>query len=599
MDTRKSHAEFYLHLATSLLRCDPLDICTPRSLRKDLEVFASRTSQEGLAFLTKSLPRLGKALDQALLTGRLNVPQGFKIAHGTTNMPAMMQAYFSRVFSADGSLLEEACSASVKHIRQVCFHAYKLELPYSERQVNKVVDSFVTNEEALADLVIEDSAELDAAAYLIRDILSGFDPKEIVPSHGPGAVSTGEKLDQKWSFKRLIDSVHQVFPYYEYFVAGSAREIADRVKWYKGLQRVQHGVAKVVLVPKDSRGPRLISCEPLELQFIQQGVMRSLVPYLEKHPLTRGKVNFTDQEINRSLALIGSKTGSVATLDLKDASDLVSLQLVRKLFRETPKMLQAVEAVRSAATKLPNGRVLELRKHAPMGSALCFPVMALSCWALITAAVARATRQDGRLVGKSVYVYGDDIIVPTEWAQISMQALERHGLKVNRDKSCFTGDFRESCGMDAFKGVEVTPVRVKTPWTGRPSDGAAYSSYIQTANNLKAAGYLEAFEFLAERLRSTYGEIPYGTETAPFPCFLDVGAAQAIIRNRRRFRSRFNAELQRWEFLLKRVECKKLDSTLDGWHRLLRDLVAPPGDEPDVLVLRRSNRIKRRWAPVF
>jgi hypothetical protein len=64
--------------------------------------------------------------------------------------------------------------------------------------------------------------------------------------------------------------------------------------------------ARVCLVPKDSRGPRIISCEPAELMFIQQGIMRKLYSHLETHHLTAGQINFTDQSINRNLALLAS-----------------------------------------------------------------------------------------------------------------------------------------------------------------------------------------------------------------------------------------------------------------------------------------------------
>lgn len=599
MVTSNSHTDFYVSLAVSLLGCDPLHVVSPRDLRKDTSVITDRTRSEGLSFLTRTLPKLGKALDQGLTGGRLNVPREFKLEHNTTSRPAFMRAYFSRVFGEDGLILDGACPESVKHIRQVCFLAYKLELPFRDEDCDRVVASFVANEEDLCRQQIEESPLIDGASYLIRDVLSEFDVRDIVCKHGPGAVSTGEKLEQKWSFRRHVDSIHQVFPYYDYFVVGGSRELIDRIEWYKGLVRVKHGRAKVVLVPKDSRGPRLISCEPLENQWIQQGILRKLMPYVESNRLTRGRVNFSDQTINRELALIGSKTGKLSTIDLKDASDLVSMQLVRMLFKHNPLFLRALEAVRSATTILPSGEEITLAKHAPMGSALCFPVMALSIWSVITVAVARATRQRPSLVGQSVYVFGDDIIIPQEWTQISIQALVSVGLKVNIDKSCFTGYFRESCGMDAFKGVDVTPTRLHTLWTGRVSDGSAYASYIKYANSLLAKGYRDAYNFLLERLSSVYGGIPYGTETAPYPALVVGDVRQALLRNRKKFRSRYNALLQREEFLLPKVESRQLKSTLHGWPRLLRDLVSPPVGDPSVLVVRRSNRIKRRWMPVF
>jgi hypothetical protein len=198
--------------------------------------------------------------------------------------------------------------------------------------------------------------------------------------------------------------------------------------------------------------------------------------HLESHRLTKGYVNFTHQEVNRDLALHGSIHEHIATLDLKDASDRVSLALVRRVFAKVPVVLQALEACRTTETQLPDGRLVELKKFAPMGSALCFPVEALIFWAILVSAMCKRTRLPLSVVGKRIFVYGDDIIVPVDWAPQCMLALERVGLRVNTAKCCITGPFKESCGMDAFKGVCVTPIRFRKQWTDRNSDGTAYAA---------------------------------------------------------------------------------------------------------------------------
>jgi hypothetical protein len=403
MGTPNSHSEVYLDLLLSVLDQDPLGITSRKDLDADRRTLCNRFAKEGLSFLTKTLPLLGKALDLGLVELCLRVPREFKTAHKCTGIPAFLQAYFRQIFDVDGSLLEAASPDAVKHLRQLLFMFYKLELPYSKAAEERVIANFVATELELelgGDM--ETSALLSASSYIVREVLRDFNPKEIIPKHGPGAVATGERLEEKWVFSRFFKGIHRVYPYYEYYLAGWGKELMDRLGWYRSLERHESGVAKVVLVPKDSRGPRLISCEPLEYQWIQQGLGRKLVSHLESSWITKGQVNFTNQEINRSLALSSSVNKRYATLDLKEASDRVSVDLVSHLFSHNEEMLQCLLASRTTATKLPDGSELALKKFAPMGSALCFPVEALCFWAISVAAVMRRFRLQRQEVGSQV-----------------------------------------------------------------------------------------------------------------------------------------------------------------------------------------------------
>lgn len=573
--------EFYLDLSVQLVRSDPLAICTPKHLRKDIETTKSRVQCEGLSFLTKSLPKLGKALDQGLENSRFTLPQGFRQSHGNRSIPAFMQEYFNLVFGCEGILRKDASAEAIKHLRQCLFFAYKLESPYSKETEERVISSFVNTDGELSSLDFTDQ-DANLEQMITEDVFRDFDPFDIVPRHGPGAVATGEKMEDKWVFTRKYPSIHKLYPYYRFFVVGGARELGDRLGWYRSLQPVQYGTAKVVLVPKDSRGPRLISCEPLEFQWIQQGLGRKLMHHLETTQSTCGNINFIDQEVNRKLTLESSRTREFATLDLKDASDRVSMQLVRKVFARTPKLLSALEACRTSATKLPSGEVIHLEKFAPMGSALCFPVEAYCFWVLIVAALARHGIPSSR-GANLVKVYGDDIIVPTELAEVSIQALERYGLLVNRDKSCIKGFFRESCGMDAFNGVPVTPIRLKKPWTAKRSDGTALASYTSIANSLKAKGYTLVAEQMYRGIEGVYGTLPYGTGNSSFPCREVREVSHAIGLNRDRVETRWNGTLQRLEAKVLTVTAKSRQTQLDGWQRLLRDMVSGSPLNPSVV----------------
>jgi len=566
-----------------------------RSLCRDLETFQSRFASEGLSFATKTLPRLGKLFDAALDSGKLEASPAFSKAKGSRTIPAFLQGMYSLLFDRDGYLVTNN-AAAVSDLRQLFYLVYKLKVPYSPEDEQRVIDAFLRNEEELLHVDLS-SVDLSVEKRLMEEILEGFTPKDIIPRHGPGAVATGEKLEQKWRFQRLFSQIHQSYPYYDYFIVGGSHELLDRLEWYKSLKREDVGVAKVVLVPKDSRGPRLISCEPLEYQWIQQGLNHKLVRHLESHRLTRGQINFQDQSVNRDLALESSKHHFYCTLDLKDASDRVSLDLVRELIPEP--LIRYFEAVRSHATLLPDGRIVTLRKYAPMGSAVCFSVEALCFWVICVAAVMRKLPWGLQEVARHVYVYGDDIIVPTVAYDDVVSALHSVGLVVNIAKCCSNGDFRESCGMDAFDGVDVTPVKISACWSANSSDGSCLSSYAAYANEFARRGYDGVATSLRIAIRKVYRFLPCSTDSDSFPCEVVATRLEAHARNcAMGFRFRSNPDFQRLEYRVKVLVPKRTKTTLEGWPRLLRQQVGLAGERPDEVVHPRSTTLRWRWSRI-
>jgi hypothetical protein len=596
MVPRNSQVDFYVGLCEHLLLSNPLDTSS-RDVQRDISYLKYRVEHEGLSFLTKTLPRLGKELDKALESLRFEIPQNFKRSKRNRGIPAFMQEYLNRVFLDDGSLRTDACVDAIKHIRAVSYVVYKLQLGYTLAEESVVLNSFVLTDEELSFHGDEGQDALtQSASHIIEGIFLDLDPEDILPRHGPGAVATGEKVEEKWEFSRLYDCIHQAYPYYKYFIVGGARELIDRLAWYKNMHRQVTGCAKVVLVPKDSRGPRLISSEPLEFQWIQQGLGRKIMHHLESFWMTRGCINFKHQEVNQRLALESSLTREFATLDLKDASDRVSLDVVKILFGRLPKLLSKLLATRTTATLLPDGRTITLKKFAPMGSALCFPVESVCFWALAVAAITRFGREPLASIGRQVYVYGDDIIVPSKYADVVIEGLEEVGLLVNRSKSFKNGFFRESCGVDAYKGVDVTPTRVKSVWTGVSTDPGAFAAYVAYANAYAAKGYKHASDYLWSNIESVYGHVPSGFQNSPYICRI-VTDSRDVDNNRDHCKTRYNRSLQRIEYRVRVLEPVTVVSGLDGWPRLLKNQVFF-GDEVDNsrVVIPRTTKISWKWA---
>jgi len=545
-------------------------------LRKTCQKVRRRADREGIGFLTKTMPRLAKAFDKALCGYPLTAAQHGWKTMSNSELPRFLGEFFSKVLAPNGTILPNPCINSVKAIRQVLYTFYKYKLPYSAEQELSTLQKFketdaglqAVNERASAlyrDTVGNSNwptpsmkrgkrkSTLHRARILLARLFARFDPLDISPRNGPGAVAGKQQPWEKFLFSNVSGKITELYPRDAYFYASNGH-VCDEYKNFSSWTEVDLP-ARVILVQKDSRGPRIISAEPMDFQWIQQGLRRVIVRLIERHPLTKWNVFFTDQSPNQRGALLGSSSGRYATLDLNEASDRVSVGLVHLLFPEH--ITRYLMASRSSATVLPTGENIELQKFAPMGSSLCFPIMALSIWAILTAAAPNADTR------RSILVYGDDVIVPTAFAADAIEQLESCGLKVNRDKSCISGLFRESCGTDAFQGVNVTPVRFRTVWSSIPSP-EVYCSFIEYSNELYKRKYFTTYDYIAGELFRVYGGIPSKDMHLACPSLCEVPVAN---RPRRR---RSNPHLQKCEYHVWDVSAPRTSRHRPGWEMLLR-----------------------------
>lgn len=591
--------ELYLELYCDLYSDVVEKLRVPiKESQRDLRTLRSRVACEGISFLTKSLPQLGKALDRALSKGEpLTLPSTFKSVRGGS-VPELFRWLFLKVVSPLGYVNQEFDTMYLTELRQLVYYLYKLEIPFSEQQEAKCLEEFESVDAGLDEPLDYDREWIQESSDLIRDIFASFNPRNIVPRHGPGSVATGENVHEKHIFKRIYASIEAFYPFTEYFEY-SLSAVADHWRHYEKLEYLESGTAKVVLVPKDSRGPRIISCEPLEFQWIQQGLGRAMSAHLEKWHITRGYVNFTDQTINRRLALEGSKEGQWVTLDMKEASDRVSIWLVEKLFSQVPDLLAALMATRSTHTKLPSGRIIRLKKFAPMGSCLCFPVEAICFYALAVTSIVRANRiaseRKPRRRRPAVYVYGDDIIVRKENYLPLLQQFPSVGLKFNEAKCCTSGLFRESCGCDAYKGVDVTPLRLKELWNvGRSVDASMIAAYVAHSNAAYARSYQRVACLTARLVEERIGELP---TTSRLTGYLSWIRPIRTIQPGSRSKLRFNKALQRFEIRGWTLRSEEYSADPNVWSMVLRRFTSPSDwSDPGIFVAPRHSRLKRGWS---
>jgi hypothetical protein len=226
-------------------------------------------------------------------------------------------------------------------------------------------------------------------------------------------------------------------------------------------------------VPKDARKDRGIAIEPSLNVFYQLAVGKAIRGRLRERT---GVDLQLGQDSHRRMAREASRTGLHATIDLSNASDTVSYNLVKILLPEG--WFNLVDTLRSPYT-LVKGQWVQLHKFSSMGNGYTFELETL----VFLAAVAYACYLHGESLdrGSNASVYGDDIILPVKASGTLLALLQWMGFKANAEKTFTTGKFRESCGGDYFDGKAVRPYYQKEI----PDEPA---KWIRMANGIRRLG---------------------------------------------------------------------------------------------------------------
>lgn len=574
-----------------------------REVDRDFDYVRSRTTHEGLEFLTISLPRLGKWYDGVISGQSGEMVEGFKPHHthsqgdDTITCPLFTRMLSYVLHDLSGSALEKA--RVIRAYRSLFYLVYKMETPLTDEAQKAALQKWRQNETELEEHSFPSYYDKDLviAREIIADIIKpSLEEKifrDLTPKHGPGAVAGGENNVDKWVNAHYIKSLHSVYPRYDLYFGWRSEgrvspTMAAEIIAFVKRSSEQRAISRLLFVPKDSRGPRTISCEPKELMFVQQGVAMNLMKVL--HFSSHGRINFVDQSINGRLALTSSQDGEFATIDLQDASDRVSTRLVELMFPEWSH--RYLRALRSEATLLPDGTLFEgHQKYAPMGSALCFPVESLVFWALAVAAGVESgmTAADAKA---STYVYGDDIIIRPQVFEPLVRIFTKFALKVNVDKSYVEGPFRESCGVDAWNGFIITPFKIKKDICRRSLDGPLAAAVCEYASTCFALDYRETGEYFYTLVNKHFPGVPKVAQKLGILSIVDeLGAPPLKEQVPTGWSARYCcAWVKGWV-----LSTPKEPLALDGLSRLLR---AYYGDweehDPSQVVVPRATKIRKR-----
>nr|UJQ84898.1 MAG: hypothetical protein 3 [Leviviridae sp.] len=494
---------------TKLLKRVLLDVRLQQldTIDLDFAEMRSRYEKEGMSFLTITLPTLDDALLKGLARGRLFRSDyvGFRSHKRNGCLPAVMQGFFRRIFHDDGLLLDAPDTCAISAIRQVARLFKKVELPCSDARVKAAYKRYISNDKT-ADWNkhrCPSDAKLYASVsgYLWSDLESVSGELYCFPGKfGSGATAERSKRNSRHDIRKWPKRSASSFPA-DYFTVHRP-DVPVRVQMVE--ERDEEPV-RVVQVPKTLKTPRTISVEPSYMMLMQQSVAIPLMAYLESERFGFRSIRFVDQSVNRELARRGSTDGSLATIDLSDASDLVSNNLVIETFRKVcPTFLQLIQDSRSSTARMPDKTIVHLQKFASMGSAMCFPVESMIFFTIVMFALVRESgkvpsRHLLQKLARDVAIYGDDIIVKSKMAPVVMETLEDFGLRVNHSKSFHTGLFRESCGGDYYNGVDVTPAYVRQ-WddTGTLASPTHKVAYVTLSNIFYLKGMWHVSQYLRD-----------------------------------------------------------------------------------------------------
>jgi hypothetical protein len=573
---------------------------------RDFLTVSRRTKHEGLSFLTITLGDFASDFERSLELGHIE-PSFFRSFSKKGLIPKFLSGITSLVFSDDGNLRDFPSLDAIFYIRQICRMYKKIELPCTAQRLLAAEEGYIAIEEALSMLDIEKTAPDHFHDFgVVSDILWSKTLSPVIlslaelshiPRHGPGSTAQKVLPNQKYDWVSWHHRLEDFFPS-AHFCYNSSMAFLEESSKISFLTPEQEPPVRVVFVPKTLKAPRVIAVEPACMQYTQQSILSLLVPVLEKSRMTSRHINFSDQSINASLALENSDGGFLATLDLSEASDRVHYSLVKRMLRSCPTLLEAIDACRSTRALLPCGKTIHLEKFASMGSALCFPIESMVFYTIL---IAREIRRLGLplsarsidIVRRNVYVYGDDLILPVDGVSSASIGLSALGLKVNPNKSFSVGNFRESCGVDAYAGLDVTTVYVRRMPPRDRRDAQGLVSWVSLANQLYDKRLFNAAAHIRDTLATQGFGVPYVRRNSS--CVGYTGYASPTVQ-------RYNDKLHRHEVHGYVVVAKPQLDSINGYQGLMKWFLQ--GLNPDRKHFERSVgsgrlAIKRRWCSVY
>lgn len=214
---------------------------------------------------------------------------------------------------------------------------------------------------------------------------------------------------------------------------------------------------KLTLVPKTFKSYRSIMPNTTIGSYMSYGLGEMIRKRLKREGYDISSL----QMRHRYLARMASMHNLHTTADLSSASDCITRALVQRLFPKD--WFEILDQSRIKNVELPDSTVIESLTFCTMGIGYTFPLQTLVFLALLKAI--QAVHYDSK-DRRTISVYGDDMIYASRMHDLVVHYFTRFGFVINLDKTFHEGDFRESCGGDYYRGVDVRPFQ--------PQNGSAF-----------------------------------------------------------------------------------------------------------------------------
>lgn len=328
-----------------------------------------------------------------------------------------------------------------------------------------------------------DSIFLDVRRKITDIIADAPDVTELDIGFGPGTNVGIQHKNTNAVYK--LDSVPSCTS--SMFDLVKTRLLHDVHGWFKAHNfKLDIVRARLGGVPKNALTERSIIVEALLNGLYQKGIGTELRGRLKQYGLDLRSA----WKRNKFLAKQGSLLNHVATLDVRNASNTQALLLIFHLIQDD--WFDLMNSVRSHEveynTKANGRRSKTLEMFSSMGNGFTFELETLVFYALSLVVCGRC-KADPSLVT----VFGDDIVVPVECVPLMREYLTMFGFEINEAKSFVDGPFRESCGGDYYKGINIRPFYVKDRWTCARVTGLLNHDTSQLDLFAEIRNYIESF----------------------------------------------------------------------------------------------------------
>ena len=352
-------------------------------------------------------------------------------------------------------------------------------------------ESFVSAQEEFAvwrEASPRTFAVLQEARRIARNILGDVDPDEVAsyvqigrratlggPLHqafldrkvGDPRMFTCPSAVRDWFFKSYLES--------DTLLKRCVRKVFRKAEEGESRPDLAADSLKLVNVPKSWKTFRSITPLSLIGLFLSYGIGGVITERLRRNGLNIKSL----QSKHRKLAKRYSTSRSHVTADLSRASDSIMSHHLNAVLPRAWYRLLRLTFVRHLDTTTGDGQIYSM-SVLPMGNGATFPVETLFFYCIIKA-VGNLLKVKG-----TFSVYGDDLIYPRRIHPYVLRVFGELGIKINEDKTFVDSFFRESCGGDFYRGVDVRPCLLPEVETSHLK-GKRYAAYLyKVANGLRA-----------------------------------------------------------------------------------------------------------------